>query len=75
MIGAGPGKRSFQLRGAREDGSAAFRRKASQDRFLEEMSKRGPCVVAMEAWGVAHHWGRELQSMGVRRSALSRRRM
>ena len=64
MIGVDLGKRSFQLRGTREDGSAAFRMKASRDRFLEEMSKRGPCKVAMEACGGAHHWGRELRSMG-----------
>ena len=64
MIGVDLGKRSFQLHGAREDGSAAFRMKVSRDRFLEEMSKRGPCKVAMEACGGAHHWSRELRSMG-----------
>ena len=64
MIGVDLGKRSFQLHGIRGDGSAAFRMKASRERFLEEMSKRGPCTVAMEACGGAHHWGRELQSMG-----------
>ena len=63
MIGVDLGKRSFQLHGAREDGSAAFRRKVSRDRFLEEMSKRGPCTVAMEVCG-AHHWSRALRSMG-----------
>ena len=53
MIGVGPGKRSFQLHGARGDGSAAFRMKVSRERFLEEMSKRGPCTVAMEVCGGA----------------------
>ena len=64
MIGVDLGKRSFQLHGTREDGSAAFRRKVSRERFLEEMSKRGPCKVAMEACGGARHWSRELRSMG-----------
>ena len=64
MIGVDPGKRSFQLRGVREDGTAIFRKKVSRERFLAEVSGRGPCVVAMEACGSAHHWGRELQSPG-----------
>ena len=51
MIGLDLGKRSFQLRGAREDGSAVFRAKASRDRFLEEMSKHGICTLAMETCG------------------------
>ena len=50
MIGVDLGKRSFQLHGIREDGSAAFRMKASRERFLEEMSKRGP-RISMQAGG------------------------
>ena len=64
MIGVDLGKRSFQLHGVRDDGSAVFRKKVSRERFLAEVSERGPRIVAMEACGSAHHWGRELQSMG-----------
>ena len=64
MIGVDLGKRSFQLHGVREDGTAIFRKKVSRERFLAEVSGRGPCIVAMEACGSARHWGRELQSMG-----------
>ena len=64
MIGVDLGKRSFQLRGVREDGLVVFRKKVSRDRFLLEVSGHGPCTVAMEACGSAHHWGRELQAMG-----------
>ena len=64
MIGVDLGKRSFQLRGVREDGTDIFRKKVSRERFLAEVSGRGPCIVAMEACGSAHHWGRELRSMG-----------
>ncbi len=74
MIGVGPGKRSFQLHGIREDGSAAFRMKVSRDRFLEEMSKRGPCKVAMEACGGARHRAGSCGRWGSR-SASSRRLM
>ena len=64
MIGVDLGKRSFQLRGVREDGSAVFRKKVSRERFLAEVSGHRPRIVAMEACGGARHWGRELQSMG-----------
>lgn len=64
MIGVDLGKRSFQLHGVREDGSVVFRKKVSRERFLAEVSGHGRCTVAMEACGSAHHWGRELQSMG-----------
>ena len=74
MIGVGPGKRSFRLRGARGDGLAAFRMKVSRDRFLDEMSKRGPCTVAMEACGGARHRAGSCGRWGSR-FAWSRRRM
>lgn len=41
MIGVDLGKRSFQLRGVREGGSAAFRKKVSRERFLPEVSVHG----------------------------------
>ena len=59
MIGVDPGKRSSQLRGVREDGTAIFRKKVSRERFLAEVSERGPRIVAMEACGSARHRGRE----------------
>ena len=64
MIGVDLGKRSFQLHGVREDGTAIFRKKVSRERFLAEVSGRGPRIVAMEACGRARHWGRELRSPG-----------
>ena len=64
MIGVDLGKRSFQLHDVRGDGSAAFKKKVSRERFLAEVSGHRPRIVAMEACGGAHHRGRELQSMG-----------
>ena len=52
MIGVDLGKRSFQLRGVRGDGTAIFRKKVSRERFLAEVSERGPCVVAPQ--GIAN---------------------
>ena len=59
IIGIDLAKRSFQLHGARADGSIAFRRKVSREKFLYFLAALSRCVVAMEACASAHHWGRE----------------
>ena len=58
------GKRSFQLHGARADGSLAFRRKVSRERLLYILGAQQRCVVAMEACASAHYWGREILKLG-----------
>ena len=58
------GKMNFQLHGLREDGSAVFRKKVSRGLFLADVSGRRPQIVAKEAYGCAHYWGRELRLMG-----------
>ena len=60
IIGIDLAKRSFQLHGAREDGSVAFRKKLSRGRLLDFVASQPRCVVAMEACASAHHWGREI---------------
>ena len=52
-------KQSFQLHGAQSDGSVAFRKKLSRGRLLDFLASQPRCVVAMEACGSAHYWGRE----------------
>ena len=64
MIGIDLAKNSFQLHGARADGSVAFRRKLSRAKFLEFVAGQPRCVVAMEACAGAHHWGREIGGLG-----------
>ena len=49
IIGIDLAKRSFQLHGARADGSVAFRKKLSRDKVLGFMASQPQCVVAMEA--------------------------
>lgn len=39
-------------------------KRLSREKVLAFFSNRQPCVVAMEACGGAHHWGRKLQQMG-----------
>ena len=64
MIGIDLAKNSFQLHGMEADGSVAFRRKLSRAKFLDFVAAQPRCVVAMEACGGAHHWGREIGSLG-----------
>ena len=64
IIGIDLAKRSFQLHGARADGSVAFRRKVSREKFLYFLAVLPRCVVAMEACASAHHWGREILQLG-----------
>jgi len=64
IIGLDLAKRSFQLHGARADGGVAFRKKLSRDKVLTFLAKHPRCVVAMEACGSAHHWGRAIGASG-----------
>ena len=64
MIGIDLAKNSFQLHGARADGSVAFRRKLGRSKLLAFVAAQPRCVVAMEACGGAHHWGREIGGLG-----------
>ena len=64
IIGIDLAKRSFQLHGARADGSAAFRKKLSRGKLLSFLAAQPRCVVAMEACASAHYWGREIMKLG-----------
>ena len=64
MIGIDLSKRSFQLHGMCADGSVGFRRTLSRGALLDFLARQPGCVVAMEACGGAHHWGREILKLG-----------
>ena len=64
IIGVDLAKRSFQVHGARADGSVAYRRKLSRGRLLSFLASQPKCTVAMEACAGAHHWGREILPLG-----------
>ena len=64
IIGLDLAKRRFQMHGARADGGVAFRKTLSRDRSLAFLAERPRCVVAMEACGSAHHWGRAIGALG-----------
>ena len=64
IIGLDLSKRSFQAHGALADGRVAFRKKLSREKVLGFLAEQPRCVVAMEACGSAHHWGRAIRDAG-----------
>ena len=64
IIGLDLAKRSFQAHGARADGGVGFRKKLSREKVLGFFAEQPRCVVAMEACGSAHHWGRAIGDLG-----------
>lgn len=64
IIGIDLAKRSFQVHGAKADGSVAYRRKLSRGKLLPFLASEPRCTVAMEACASAHHWGREIMALG-----------
>ena len=57
-IGLDLAKNVFQLHGADRSGKAVLRKKLRRDQVLAFLAALSPCVVAMEACGGAHFWGR-----------------
>ena len=64
IIGIDLAKNSFQLHGARADGSVAFRKKLTRGKVLGFLASQPRCVVAMEACAGAHYWGRVIGRLG-----------
>ena len=68
------GKYSFHIFGIDEDG-LVIPRKVSRAKLVDTVDRPDPKIVAMEACGNAHHWGRLFQAAGrtVLRQALQAR--
>ena len=64
IVGIDLAKRVFQLHGASADGSVVFRKKLPRAQLLPFLARQPACIVAMEACGTAHHWGREAAKLG-----------
>ena len=63
-VGLDLAKNIFQAHGADASGEVVFRKKLGRGRLLAFFAGLSPCVVAMEACGSAHHWGRTLGARG-----------
>ncbi|TCM73518.1 transposase [Rhodovulum steppense] len=64
IVGVDLAKQVFQVHGAAADGRVLFRKKLSRPQFAKFMAALPRCVVAIEACGTAHYWGRELAGHG-----------
>ena len=63
-VGLDLAKNVFQAHGADASGRAVLRKKLRRDQVLAFFSQLPRCVVAMEACGGAHFWGREIGKLG-----------
>ncbi len=63
-VGLDLAKNVFQVHGADGAGRAVLRKKLRRGQVLEFFSQLPSCVVAMEACGGAHFWGREIGKLG-----------
>lgn len=63
-IGLDLAKSIFQAHGADAAGAVVFRKKLRRDQVLGFFASQPRCLVAMEACSGAHHWARELGTLG-----------
>lgn len=64
MIAVDLAKRFFQVHGSDAGGAAIFNRSLPRSKLVAFLAGQPRCVVAMEACGSAHHWGRTFAAMG-----------
>lgn len=63
-VGLDLAKNVFQAHGADASGRAVLRKKLRRDQVVAFFGQLPPCVVAMEACGGAHFWGRAIGKLG-----------
>jgi len=64
VIGIDLAKTIFHVHAVDGNGVEIYRKKLSRKKLIELINNTPPCIVAMEACGTAHHWGRTFASMG-----------
>jgi transposase len=57
-------KRLMQVHWVEAETGEICRRQLKRGQLLEFFAQRAPAVIAMEACGSAHYWGRKLQALG-----------
>ena len=63
-IGLDIAKSVFQVHGISATGEVLIRRQVRRGQVLKFFASLPPCLVGIEACASAHHWSRELQSLG-----------
>jgi transposase len=64
IIGLDISKNVFQVHGEDAAGRAVVQKRLSRKELARFFEKHPPCIVALEACGTSHYWGRTLQAMG-----------
>jgi transposase len=57
-------KHVFQTHGADASGQVVFRKKLTRAKLIDFLGSQPRCLVALEACGGAHDWGREISRLG-----------
>ena len=63
-IGIDLAKNVFQVHGVDAAGKATLTKKLRRSQMLPLFAKLPPCLIGMEACATAHHWARELETLG-----------
>jgi len=63
-IGLDIAKSVFQVHGIDGAGAVVIRRRIGRSKVLVFFADLPPCLIGIEACPSAHHWGRELESLG-----------
>jgi transposase len=63
-IGLDIAKSVFQVHGVDRDDAVVIHKRVSRSKLLEFFAAIPRCLIGIEACPSAHHWGRELQSLG-----------
>src|SRR6516225_8313375 len=63
-IGLDIAKHVFHAHGVDERGRAIFSKRISRAKLLDFFAAQPSCKVALEAFGGAHHWARQLTQLG-----------
>ena len=63
-IGLDIAKNVFQVHGEDGEGRIILQKKLRRGQLLGFFTKLAPCLVALEACGTSHYWGRTLRSLG-----------
>jgi len=64
IIGLDIAKSVFQVHGEDAEGRVVIQKRLGRKGMTAFFVKLSPCLVALEACGTAHYWGRTLRSLG-----------
>ena len=63
-LGIDLGKNSFHLWGVNAEEERVLKKKVTRAALVRELANMPPCLIGLEACGGAHHWARELSTLG-----------